>query len=114
MWKKTERAMDVMRERNRRYIESRKEEEKDGPENRGDPESDGPAPDECPLTAVTDDRARDETDPEKKAAAFHEDDDRMKLEKGDVPAMILSAILVFGPVFLVLFGILALAWLFLH
>ena len=114
MWKKTDRAMDVMRERNRRYLESRKEEEKDGPENRGKPESDGFAPDERPLTAVTDDRAGDETDPEEKAAAFHRDDDRMKLEKGDVPAMILSAILVFGPVFLVLFGILALAWLFLH
>ena len=49
---------------------------------------------------------------EEKAEEFHREEN--KLEKGDIPAMILSAILVFGPIFLVLGGILALAWILLH
>ena len=49
---------------------------------------------------------------EEKAEEFHREEN--KLEKGDIPAMILSAFLVFGPIFLVLGGILALAWIFLH
>ncbi len=61
-----------------------------------------------------DDRGGD-GDPEKKAKEFHDRErEQPKLEKGDVPAMIISAILVFGPVFLILFLLLLLAWLFLH
>ncbi len=58
--------------------------------------------------------ARDltEEEAEEKAEEFHREEN--KLEKGDIPAMILSALLVFGPIFLVLGGILALAWIFLH
>ena len=60
--------------------------------------------------AAVRDPAADEA--EGKAEEFHREEN--KLEKGDIPAMILSAILVFGPIFLVLGGILALAWIFLH
>ena len=102
MWKKTENAMDVMRERNRRYLESKDKEKKE----KTPPESGGPDPDEgC---------AEQTAAPENTGGKGREPDEGMKLEKGDVPAMILSAILVFGPVFLVLFGIFALAWIFLH
>ncbi len=52
-------------------------------------------------------------DGERKAREFHRDEN-VPIEKGDVPAMILSALLVFGPIFLVLAGIIALAWFFLH
>ncbi|MBO7403705.1 MAG: hypothetical protein J6V24_01985, partial [Clostridia bacterium] len=52
-------------------------------------------------------------DGERKAREFHKDD-KLPLEKGDVPALILSALLVFGPIFLVMIGIVVLAWFFLH
>ena len=35
------------------------------------------------------------------------------LEKGDLPALIISALIVFSPIFLVLIGIMVLAWIFL-
>ena len=145
MGKRTDRAMDVMRERNRRYLDAQSqntEQEKDRPEPDAAvpdqtelPEnSDVPdVPDVPDIPAETADpeeagdfRAEradgesreayedDELLPEEKAAAFHEAEKNPRLEKGDLPAMIIAAFLVFGPVFLVLFGILALAWLFLH
>ena len=40
--------------------------------------------------------------------------EKPELEKGDLTAMILSAMLVFGPIFLVLGGILAAAWVLLR
>ena len=49
---------------------------------------------------------------ERKAKEFHKEE--VGLEKGDIPALILSAMLVFGPIFLILGGILVLAWIFLH
>ena len=102
MWKKTERAMEVMRERNRRYLE------KGGEGTDPDPEKAAPDAGE-PIK----DGAESGETPDEKAAAFHEEE-KLKLEKGDVPAMILSAIMVFGPVFLVLLAIVVLAWIFLH
>lgn len=105
MWDKTKRAMDTMKERNRRYLEEQKKKDEARREanpqpNPGDPDSAKAPTCEAPT-------------PEDKAAAFHEEE-QLKLEKGDLPAMILSAFMVFGPVFLVLAAILALAWIFLH
>ena len=110
MWKKTERAMEVMRERNRRYLE------KGGEGKDPDPEKAAPdagEPIKEPLGEPLKDGAESGETPDEKAAAFHEEE-KLKLEKGDVPAMILSAIMVFGPVFLVLLAIVILAWIFLH
>ena len=106
MWNKTKRAMDVMKERNRRYLESQKapaDSEKQG-ETPADPEKDA----ENRAPELTDDMT-----PEEKAEAFHRDDE-IKLEKGDLPALILSALMVFGPIFLVLIAIVVLAWFFLQ
>ena len=105
MWNKTKRAMDVMKERNRRYLESQKapaDSEKQG-ETPADPEKDA----ENRAPELTDDLT-----PEEKAEAFHRDE--IKLEKGDLPALILSALMVFGPIFLVLIAIVVLAWFFLQ
>ncbi len=138
MWKKTERAFDVMRERNRRYLEEKKKEEaekqqrKDGEvSDRSDVseeqriaaeklrayrEANGLDPDaETPegLPGEPEDLSPDEA--ERRAEEYRQrNEGGVKLEKGDLPAMIIAAFLVFGPVFLVLFGILFLAWLFLH
>ncbi len=134
MGKRTDRAFDVMRERNRRYLEERAREQQDpqnGPGTEAGPETqpDQPAAEREPGREP--ERDWDALTPEEKAAAFHAQDgavdgrsaqlsgpsaerEPVKLEKGDVPAMILAGILVFGPIFLVLFGILALAWIFLH
>lgn len=40
--------------------------------------------------------------------------EKIELEKGDLTAMIISALAVFGPIFLVLGGLIAVAWVFLH
>ena len=138
MWKKTERAFDVMRERNRRYLEEKKKEEaekqqrKDGEVSDGSDvseeqriaaeklrayrEANGLDPDaEIPegLPGEPEDLSPDEA--ERRAEEYRQrNEGGVKLEKGDLPAMIIAAFLVFGPVFLVLFGILFLAWLFLH
>jgi hypothetical protein len=143
MWKKTERAFDVMRERNRRYLEEKKKEEeekrkrKNGEPQTGEPsdeaelseeqriaaeklrayrEANGLDPDaETPegLPGEPEDLSPDEA--ERRAEEYRQrNEGGVKLEKGDLPAMIIAAFLVFGPVFLVLFGILFLAWLFLH
>lgn len=39
--------------------------------------------------------------------------EKIELEKGDLPAMIISALAVFGPIFLILGGLVAVAWIFL-
>ena len=107
MWDKTKRAMDTMKERNRRYLEERKKKDEAGQEENPQPGSDSPE-DTTPEEPSSEDPT-----PEEKAAAFHEKE-QLKLEKGDLPAMILSAFMVFGPVFLVLIAIMVLAWIFLH
>ena len=132
MGKRTDRAFDVMRERNRRYLDAQTQNQNQ-PENPAD--QDDPENNEEPKEKNNpNQKSREDMTPEEKAAAFHAGDLRggqskgkapaqqtpgpgepdTRLEKGDVPAMILSALLVFGPVFLILFGILALAWIFLH
>ena len=137
MWKKTERAFDVMRERNRRYLEEKKKEDAEKRE-RGDEPSDVSDVSEEQRIAAEKLRAYREAnglDPdakipeeltgepenltpeeaERRAEEYRQrNEGGVKPEKGDLPAMIIAAFLVFGPVFLVLFGILFLAWLFLH
>jgi len=39
-------------------------------------------------------------------AEWKAQEENIKLEKGDIPALIISALIVFGPIFLVLIGIL--------
>ena len=105
MWNKTKRAMDVMKERNRRYLESQKDPaDSEAEKKTANPENDA----EKRAPELTEDMT-----PEEKAEAFHRDDE-IKLEKGDLPALILSALMVFGPVFLVLIAIVVLAWFFLQ
>lgn len=129
MGKRTDRAFDIMRENNRRYLEKRKrendsakepdteeQEEKDltgGADTPLNPlNPDNPDNPEKPENPETENPAENELTPEEKAAAFHEEE--AKLEKGDVPAMILSAMLVFGPIFLILIAIVVFAWFFLQ
>ena len=110
MWDKTKRAMDTMREKNRQYLEEQKK--KDEAVRDKDPQ---PEPGEAriPEDPSCEAPSCEDLTPDEKAAAFHEEE-KLKLEKGDLPAMILSALMVFGPVFLVLGAIVALAWIFLH
>ena len=115
MWDKTKRAMDTMREKNRQYLEEQKK--KDEAVRDEDPQPEPgeariPEAPSCEDPSCGDPSFGDLT-PDEKAAAFHEEE-KLKLEKGDLPAMILSALMVFGPVFLVLGAIVALAWIFLH
>ena len=153
MGKRTERAFDVMRERNRRYLESRKE---DGPSQEPATDAAAKLPDaeqsgaqlsgadrigeELPKPAEQTEPT-DPTDPEDLSEEMREAEEKLrayreknglpgslpgtepkesaraeppKLEKGDVPAMIIAAVIVFGPIFLVLIAVLALAWIFLH
>jgi len=110
MWDKTKRAMDTMREKNRQYLEEQKK--KDEAVRDKDPQ---PEPGEARIPEAPSCEAPscEDLTPDEKAAAFHEEE-KLKLERGDLPAMILSALMVFGPVFLVLGAIVALAWIFLH
>ena len=89
--KKYDRALELMEEKNRAYLESMTE--------RGD--------------SAMEIEAEELAEAERKAREFHEGE-KLELEKGDLPAMILSALLVFGPIILVLCGILAVAWIYLH
>ena len=132
MWDKTKRAFDVMKERNRRYIEEqRKKDEAERKEEAEQREEDEEESEELrqakeKLRAYREANGLDPTDRladglsdgpdgEDRAEAYRKaNNEAPKLEKGDVPAMILSAFIVFGPIFLVLFGILLLAWIFLH
>ncbi len=94
--KKYERGMEVMKDKNREYLDSMREL---GNEDHSKQSS----------QLFEDDYAQ----AEKKAREFHKED-KLELEKGDLPAIIISAFLTFAPVILVLGGILAVAWVFLH
>ena len=76
--KKTDRAMDTMRERNKRYLESQgtyTEEEQEE------------------TSEITEEkRAGNKRDPVYEDGTF---------EKGDIPAIIISAFIVFGPILLI-------------
>ncbi|MBO4406444.1 MAG: hypothetical protein J5849_01980 [Clostridia bacterium] len=130
--KKVKKSFEVMQERNRRYLESMKE--KEAGKASGDAEE-ASAPDgaeELPAPGTAEEAPEEELRAEREekreeaeetlipAEVLPEEDDdeipgkKENLEKGDLPAMIISAFLVFGPVFLILGGILALAWIFLH
>lgn len=89
--KKYDRGMQLMQEKNREYLDSMAE--------RGD--------------SGAEIEAEELAEAEKKAREFQEEN-KLDLEKGDMAAIILSAFLVFGPIFLVLGGLLAVAWIYLH
>ena len=149
MGKRLDRAFEVMKERNRRYLEEAAKKDgktpdpADSPEIPDTPESpedeerrraeeklrayreanglpadlpdadlpDGPA--DLSDKHLSGEPLSDEREEgERKAQEFHKEE--VGLEKGDIPALILSAMLVFGPIFLILGGILVLAWIFLH
>jgi hypothetical protein len=84
--KKIKRSMEVMDERNRRYLDAER--------------TDG-------HPYANDDAAREH---EQEYRRLNEEPG---LEKGDVPALILSALLVFGPILLILAALLTLAWVLL-
>ncbi len=84
-------AFEIMQERNRLYLEKMKTEGKD-------PEQE----------------EQKETEESLRHQEEYRNNNDLGLEKGDLPAIILSAFLVFGPIFLVLIGILVVAWIFLH
>ena len=144
MGKRLDRAFEVMKERNRRYLEEAAKKDgktpvpADSPEIPDTPESpedeerrraeeklrayreanglpadlpDADRPD-GPADLSDEHLSEEREEGERKAREFHKEE--LGLEKGDIPALILSAMLVFGPVFLILGGILVLAWIFLH
>ena len=141
--KRTKKSFEIMKEKNRRYLDSMKDKDAAAP----DPETGIEGIEESEeaeerLEELTEAGSTgeagerlaeeelwgelreasagetEETPPEDDEEDDEEDDDFPKteknLEKGDLPAMIISAFLVFGPIFLALAGILALAWIFLH
>ncbi|MBQ6464974.1 MAG: hypothetical protein IJJ43_01735 [Oscillospiraceae bacterium] len=87
--KKYERGLQIMHEKNRQYLEE------NAPQ-------DTPKPDPDEMAEA-----------DEKLQAFREEE-KLELEKGDLPAMILSAMLVFGPIILVLCGLLTVFWFLLH
>ena len=96
--KKVKRDMDVMQERNRRYLEAMEQTE--------------PSDNEqfCEDTQ----KAEDIREAMTKAKAYRQQNEDLGLEKGDVFALIFSALLVFGPILLILALLLTLAWILLH
>ena len=143
MGKRLDRAFEVMKERNRLFLEEAAKKEGKTPDSADLPESpedeerrraeeklrayreanglpadlpdadlpDGPA--DLSDKHLSGEPLSDEREEgERKAKEFHKEE--LGLEKGDIPALILSAMLVFGPIFLILGGILVLAWIFLH
>ena len=96
--KKVKRDMEVMQERNRRYLEAMEQTE--------------PSDNEqfCEDTQ----KAEDIREAMTKAKAYRQQNEDLGLEKGDVFALILSALLVFGPILLILTLLLTLAWILLH
>ena len=95
--KKVNKSMEVMNERNRLYLE------KMNP----DAAKEETSTDE--LTQIADES--DHTEEHEKE--YRRLNTEAGFEKGDVPALIISALIVFSPVFLVLIGIMVLAWIFL-
>ncbi len=143
MGKRLDRAFEVMKERNRLFLEEAAKKDGKTPDSADLPESpedeerrraeeklrayreanglpadlpdadlpDGPA--DLSDKHLSGEPLSDEREEgERKAQEFHKEE--VGLEKGDIPALILSAMLVFGPIFLILGGILVLAWIFLH
>ena len=138
MGKRLDRAFEVMKERNRLFLEEAAKKDGKTPDSADLPESpedeerrraeeklrayreanglpadlpDADLPDGS--ADLSDEPLSDEREEgERKAQEFHKEE--LGLEKGDIPALILSAMLVFGPIFLILGGILVLAWIFLH
>lgn len=95
--RKIKRGMEVMNERNRRYLDSMNESGQDD---------------------VTSENGAQTSDQElaqalERQKEYHRQNDDMSLEKGDIPAMIISAFIVFAPIILVLAALLALAWVLL-
>ena len=95
--KKVKRSMEVMNERNRQYL---KEMNPECPEEKNEPADLPETVDEAEITA----------EHEKEYRRLN---DETGFEKGDIPALIISALIVFSPIFLVLIGIIVLAWIFL-
>lgn len=95
--KKIKRGMDIMNERNRQYLE--KEAGMDSEGNNDD--------------ASVAEQPNEEENAARRAEEYRRLNSDSGLEKGDIPALIISALLVFSPIFLVLIGIMVLAWIFL-
>ena len=138
MGKRLDRAFEVMKERNRLFLEEAAKKDGKTPDSADLPESPedeerrraeeklrayreaNGLPADLPDADLPDGSADLSGEPlsdemeegERKAKEFHKEE--LGLEKGDIPALILSAMLVFGPIFLILGGILVLAWIFLH
>lgn len=134
-WKKEKRGFEIMNERNRQYIEKMDREnadklaaekaaaEKAAAERTNADEVTAAAGEEANQTdnkeelsawESADEREIAIEEARKQAEAFHKENQKMDLEKGDLPALIISAFLVFGPILLILGAILAVAWIFLH
>ena len=131
MGKRLDRAFEVMKERNRLFLEEAAKKDGKTPDSADLPESPedeerrraeeklrayreaNGLPADLPDADLPDEHLSEEREEgERKAKEFHKEE--VGLEKGDIPALILSAMLVFGPIFLILGGILVLAWIFLH
>ena len=90
---KIERGMEIMRDKNRQYLDSVNAGEK-GPQEALSPEE-------------------ELAEAERRAQEFHKEE-KLELEKGDLLAIILSAFLTFGPILLLLGAGIVAAWFFLH
>ena len=100
-----ERSMDTMKERNKRYLEERQQKYlEEHPEERERIEK------ELAGIEAQERREAELADGERKAREQHEEE--MGLEKGDLPALMISAFLVFGPILLVVGAVIALVWHF--
>lgn len=96
--KKVKRDMEVMQERNRRYLEAMEQTE----------------PSDNEQLSEDTQNAEDIREAMTKAKAYRRQNEDLGLEKGDVFALIFSALLVFGPILLILVLLLTLAWILLH
>ncbi len=91
--RKIDRGLEIMREKNRQYLDSVNAGNREIPEMRLQEEELAEA--------------------ERKAQEFHKEE-KLELEKGDMLAIILSAFLTFGPILLILGAGIAAVWFFLH
>ena len=91
--RKIDRGLEIMREKNRQYLDSVNAGNRETPEMRLQEEELAEA--------------------ERKAQEFHKEE-KLELEKGDMLAIILSAFLTFGPILLILGAGIAAVWFFLH
>ncbi|MGI6178119.1 MAG: hypothetical protein ACOYJO_06695 [Eubacterium sp.] len=111
--KRMDRAFEIMKARNEEYLKEMAEKEgKDEDDGRIVTDVDSselhvPEDFEDDVPEIEDELS----EAEKKAKAFHEDDS--SYEKGDLPAIMIAAILTFGPIFLILAAIIILAVVFI-